>query len=82
MATNLDLDDNLIREAQALGCHKTKKAAVNAALDAYVRKQHLLKLVEMFGQLEWDDTYDIKEERRRSTKVNPFAEEEGYGHFD
>ena len=39
MATNLALDDRLIEEARRAGGHKTKKDAVNAALDEYVRRQ-------------------------------------------
>lgn len=37
MATNLDLDDKLVEAAQKLGRHKTKREAVNRALDEYVR---------------------------------------------
>ena len=43
MATNLDLDDSLINEAQKLGNHRTKKEAVNEALEEYVRKKKQLK---------------------------------------
>jgi Arc/MetJ family transcription regulator len=37
MATNLELDDKLIEAAQRLGGHKTKREAVNRALDEYAR---------------------------------------------
>ena len=66
MPTNLSLDDNLIREAVELGGHKTKKDAVNAALDEYVRlrkRQQLLAEIE--GAIDYDDDYDIVAERRR-----------------
>ena len=39
MATNLALDDKLIREAQKAGGHRTKKAAVTAALEEYVQRR-------------------------------------------
>ena len=39
MATNLQIDDRLIRKAVRLGRHRTKKAAVTQALVTYV--QHL-----------------------------------------
>lgn len=44
MATNLALDDKLIEEALKLGNHKTKRAAVTAALSEYIqrRKQKIL----------------------------------------
>jgi Arc/MetJ family transcription regulator len=38
MPTNLALDDRLIEAARRAGKHKTKKEAVTAALDAYVRR--------------------------------------------
>lgn len=37
MATNLRLDDKSTQEAQKAGKHKTKKEAVTAALEEYVR---------------------------------------------
>ena len=52
MATNLDLDDNLIREAQVLGCHKTKKAAVNAALAEYVRDCRIRPNLRLQGRAQ------------------------------
>ena len=39
MATNLALDDQLIEEARRAGSHKSKKEAVTAALQEYVRKR-------------------------------------------
>jgi hypothetical protein len=39
MATDLDLDESLIREAQQLGCHETQAKAVNAALREYIKRR-------------------------------------------
>ena len=71
MPTNLDLDDNLIREAQTLGCHKTKKAAVNAALAEYVGHKKRMAFVKLFGTVEWDETYDYKAGRRQPRFLDP-----------
>jgi len=38
MGTHLDIDPELFTEAQRLGGHKTKRAAVHAALEEYVQK--------------------------------------------
>lgn len=65
MATNLALDDKLIEEARRTGGHKTKKEAVTAALDEYVRRHKQLKLIEQFGTVDFDPRYDYKAERRR-----------------
>lgn len=65
MATNLGIDDRLIEEAQKLGQHRTKKEAVNAALDEYVRRRKQLEILSLAGTIEYDDDYDYKRERRR-----------------
>ena len=39
MATNLSIDDHLIEEARRIGGYTTKKAAVTAALEEYIRRQ-------------------------------------------
>ena len=65
MPTNLALDDQLIEEARRAGKHKTKKEAVNAALDEYVRKRKQMRILEAFGTFSVDPTYDYKVERRR-----------------
>ncbi len=66
MPTNLALDDRLIEEAQRAGKHKTKKEAVNAALDEYVRKHKQMRILDAFGTFEVDPVYDYKAERTRT----------------
>jgi Arc/MetJ family transcription regulator len=65
MATNLDLDDKLIVAAQRAGKHKTKKEAVNAALEESVRQRKRMELIDAFGTFDFDPAYDYKAERRR-----------------
>ena len=66
MPTNLALDDNLIIEAQKLGGHKTKKDAVNQALKQYIQFKKQLRVMKLFGQIEFDSSYDYKKQRRLS----------------
>lgn len=66
MATNLALDDRLIEEARRAGKHKTKKEAVNAALDEYVRRRKQAKILDAFGTVTFDPAYNYKAERRRA----------------
>jgi hypothetical protein len=65
MPTNLAIDDRLIAEAQKVGHHRTKKEAVTAALDEYIRKRKKLDVLEMFGKIDYDEGYDYKLERDR-----------------
>ena len=64
MATNLGLNDDLIREAQKLGKHRSKKEAVNAALDEYVTRRKQLGILKLFGKIDYDPRYDYKRARR------------------
>jgi Arc/MetJ family transcription regulator len=68
MPTNLALDDRLIEEARRAGGHKTKKEAVNAALDEYVRRRKQMKLLDAFGTVNFDAAYDYKTERSRGVR--------------
>ena len=65
MATNLALDDRLIEEARSVGRHKTKKEAVTAALQEYVQRHKQMKIIKLFGTIDYDPQYDYKAERRR-----------------
>ncbi len=65
MATNLALDDDLIQAAREVGGHKTKKEAVTAALEEYVKRRAQLQMIEAFGTVDFDPKYDHKAGRRR-----------------
>ena len=66
MATNLQLDDRLIREALVLGGHRTKKAAVTQALTDYIRHLRQEKILDLFGKVDFDPAYDYKRQRARA----------------
>jgi len=65
MATNLALDDRLIEQAQKIGRHRTKKEAVTAALEEYIRYRQQLSVLSRRGTIDYDPTYDYKKERNR-----------------
>jgi len=65
MPTNLAIDDRLIEEAQKLGRHRTKRETVTAALDEYIQRRKQQDILPLFGTIEYDDSYDYKQERRR-----------------
>ena len=68
MATNLALDDELIEEARCIGKHKTKKAAVTAALREYVRRRKQRAILDLVGQIEYESDYDYKALRRKRSR--------------
>ena len=66
MPTNLAIDDDLLGEAQKVGGHRTKKDTVNEALREYIQRRRQAKVVELFGKIDFDSSYDYKKQRRRT----------------
>lgn len=64
MPTNLALDDKLIDEARRIGGHATKKEAVTAALDEYIRRRKQIEILEHFGTVEFDPAYNARKMRQ------------------
>lgn len=65
MATNLSIDPKLLDRALEVSGQKTKKAAVTIALQEFIARREQKRLLELFGNLEWDSNYDYKAERAR-----------------
>jgi len=65
MATNLDIDPQLLLEAQRVGGHRTKKATVTEALEEYIQRHRQREILKLFGTIDYDPAYDYKEQRRR-----------------
>jgi Arc/MetJ family transcription regulator len=65
MATNLQIDDELINRAVKLGHHRTKKEAVTQALTDYIHHLEQEKILSLFGSMEYARGYDYKKQRAR-----------------
>lgn len=65
MPTNLAIDDDLLNEALRLGGRKTKKATVTEALQEYIRRRKQRRIISLFGTIDFDPSYDYKEQRKR-----------------
>ena len=70
MPTNLAIDDRLIEEARQIGHHGTKKEAVTAALDEYIRRRKQTQILDLFGTIDYHEDYDYKANRRRDRVEN------------
>jgi Arc/MetJ family transcription regulator len=65
MATNLSIDPKLLDRALEVSGENTKKAAVTIALKEFIARREQRRLLELFGNLDWDPDYDYKAERTR-----------------
>lgn len=65
MATNLAIDDQLLAEALKVGGHRTKKATVTEALEEYIRRRRQMRVVELFGTIDFEKLQGSKSQRRR-----------------
>ena len=66
MATNLAIDEGLLLEAQEMGGFRTKKETVNEALREYVQRRKQVKIIELFGTIDFEPSYDYKKQRRQT----------------
>ena len=60
MRTNVELDAELVREAQALSRIKTKRALIHRALQEFVDNRRRLDLRDLEGSDLLDPAYDHK----------------------
>lgn len=65
MATNLNIDQELLETAKKLGRFKTKRETVNEALKEYIRRQKVSEVIDLFGTVVYEKEYDYKKLRER-----------------
>ena len=63
--TNFQIDETLLQEALALGNHHTTHAAIEAALREYIQRRKQLKILELFGTIDYDEDYHYKQQRQK-----------------
>lgn len=65
MATTLIIDDKLIEEARLIGKHNSPTDVVIEALAEYIQYRKQLQILALFGTIDYDETFDYKEQRRQ-----------------
>lgn len=66
MATSLNINDALLQEALALDEQTTPDAVVEAALREYIQRRKRLKVLDLFGTIDYDPDYDCKQQRSQA----------------
>lgn len=65
MATNVELNEELMEEARRLGKHRSKRATIEEALLEYVQRRKQKGILKLFGKIDYDPSYDYKALRKR-----------------
>lgn len=63
MATNLALDDNLLRKAMKIGTLRTKKETVNTALKEFIERRMQKRILDLEGRISFREDWDYKKDR-------------------
>lgn len=78
MRTNIDIDDELLKQAMAATGTTTKKGAVEAALRQAVQLKNQKKILDLVGKVVWrghdDDWFASDEEIRAKRREAERAE--------
>ncbi|HEY9666025.1 MAG TPA: type II toxin-antitoxin system VapB family antitoxin [Coleofasciculaceae cyanobacterium] len=64
MVTPLKIDQTLLQEALALSNHPTATALIEAALREYIQRRKQLKILELFGSIDYKEEYNYKQQRQ------------------
>ncbi len=70
MRTNIDIDDALIDEVMKVANVKTKKEAVQLALQEFLKVKKKKDLFDLAGKIEFEDKYDHKALRHTRTDAD------------
>ncbi|MEB3189445.1 MAG: type II toxin-antitoxin system VapB family antitoxin [Snowella sp.] len=63
MQITLDLNENLLQEAINLNPDMPIEKAIENALQAYLEQQKRLKIIDLFGTIDYDLDYNYKQQR-------------------
>ncbi len=64
MVTPLQIDQTLLQEALALSNHPTATALIEAALREYIQRRKQVKILELFGTIDYEEEYNHKQQRQ------------------
>ena len=64
MATNLAIDDRLLKKAVQVARLRTKKETVTKALEEFIQRRQQRNILRAFGTFEFRKDWDYKADRR------------------
>ncbi|NJL63836.1 MAG: type II toxin-antitoxin system VapB family antitoxin [Methylacidiphilales bacterium] len=66
MITQFNINDTLLQEALALDDQITVDTLVETALREYIQRRKRLKVLDLFGTIDYDPNYDYKQQRQQA----------------
>jgi pantothenate kinase-related protein Tda10 len=69
VATSLNINDALLQEALALDEQTTVDALVDTALREYIQRRKRIKVLDLFGTIDYDQDYDYKQQQKASMSI-------------
>ncbi|HHP7245846.1 MAG TPA: type II toxin-antitoxin system VapB family antitoxin [Elainellaceae cyanobacterium] len=66
MVIPLNINEALLQEALALDDQTTVDDLVETALREYIQRRRRLKVLDLFGTIDYDADYDYKQQRRQT----------------
>ena len=66
MITQLNINDTLLQEALALNDQTTVDVLVETALREYIQRRKRLKVLDLFGNIDYDPDYDYKQQSQQT----------------
>ena len=73
MARKFVIDPARLNRAIEVSGERTNEAVVPRALQEFIARREQKGLLELMGQLEWEDSFDYKADRSRSRSFEPVA---------
>ncbi|WP_339460879.1 type II toxin-antitoxin system VapB family antitoxin [Nodularia spumigena] len=66
MVTQFNINNTLLQEALALDDQITVDMLVETALREYIQRRKRLKVLNLFGTIDYDPDYDYKQQRQQA----------------
>ena len=61
----IDIDNDLLDRATQLSETSNPSHIIETALREYIERRQRLQIVELFGTIDYDETFDYKTQRQR-----------------
>ncbi len=65
IAITVQIDKALIQEALVISNQQTERDVVEQALREYVQRRKHLKVLELFGTIDYNEDYNYKQQRQK-----------------